>query len=694
MKSRLLKLFSLLTLCACLLGCDLAAPLMFNGEITSVQATAYADSVDIRWTGRYLSRTTVYVDVYPDGDTQKASWFSTSGIYSGMNIGGLGTKKSYVFCVYILDNDRNVKSEKSCIATTGIKEYEYNSSTKKNSVIQVTPTEGEIKITGVKNKKVTFANVNYSNSSVISAQNARCLDLSVNPNPSNDVHYSVISDSPKLVSYNSVDFNTSSNSIIRNFVEPELNSAYFNRIYRAASDPNPQGTFKKDAPAIDQTRYIYVDQGNVNALGEHRQELMTLKAIRTDPDSNAVKCLVWINEKNLSETSSANKVNQKVIDDIANRFIKNYQLEEEIFGSTCDSIIYKDYLRSESSNPDLFPTSTYINIVLTDIGKDYKKASAEQCGIVGYFWSKDYYVDCTGSNIGKYFYIDIPFCNYNEADKTDLYKGNENKVSETVISTLFHEYQHMINFNKKSIEKRKNPSTWYNEMLSMLCEDLMQGPDALNLKEKVQDSRIPNFNAYYVLSGITQYLNNNSWISYGTAYSFGSWLVRNYGGAGLVKEMMKNDYVDEESVVAAVNTVNKKSYTWNQLMEQYVIACAIKTPISDQTTTHNIKPTGTDSIISKGNKKGQIDNGINLWAQKYGYGFSENDEAKFGPYLLLKDKVVDIQPHGFVFHDTEKPEDDSEITLKFTSSMNSNEKLYIFIQDSYSQFTADTTPEK
>ena len=197
-------------------------------------------------------------------------------------------------------------------------------------------------------------------------------------------------------------------------------------------------------------------------------------------------CLVWVaddcyREGEVAALSSGYKVTTAIAESIADTFAKHCGFEREVFGTESSMMIDEN----NYANIDMAfesDTGTLVNILLYDIGGDYSSSNAS--GVIGYFSSKDYYVrrpSATGnteplrySNEGKFFYIDAPFCNYNSS-ATGSYKfGGTGGVSQTVISTLFHEFQHMINFGNKVIEGgvSDNPS-WHNEMLSMLAEDLM-----------------------------------------------------------------------------------------------------------------------------------------------------------------------------------------------------------------------------
>ena len=134
-------------------------------------------------------------------------------------------------------------------------------------------------------------------------------------------------------------------------------------------------------------------------------------------------------------------------------------------------------------------TGTMINIVIYDIGNDFAKATSGT--IVGYFHSKDYYAPgiANYSNSGKYLYLDSYFASC---------------IPAMTYSTLAHEFQHMINWNMKHIQKGLKASY-------------------------TPKNRLATFENYYRYSGL-EYNNSATLVSYASVYAFGAWLVREFGG--------------------------------------------------------------------------------------------------------------------------------------------------------------------
>lgn len=309
---------------------------------------------------------------------------------------------------------------------------------------------------------------------------------------------------------------------------------------------------------VGETKNIYVD--NNTDISNFVQKSATLRAVGT-------YCYVWVVDDFYSSTAGENKVDSAIAQKYADAFDKMYPMITNVFGKESDKIYYKYKWRNMENYSS---TGTKINIVVYDIGNDYSLFENQQCGIVGYFYAKDYFFnyskDGVTSNNGKYFYIDSGYANSN---------------FDTTISTLAHEFQHMVNYNQKTVSHDLTSGQWYNEMLSMLCEDMMQEHLGIN-DEDSPKARTTVFNEYYYCSGISEYNSKNQICSYATAFSFGSFIARNFGGAELVQKISKNSYVDNDSITDAVNSLNGTEYTYDDLFEKYLLAL-----FGDSIYTHN-----------------------------------------------------------------------------------------------------------
>mgnify|MGYP002672684320 CR=1 FL=1 len=385
-------------------------------------------------------------------------------------------------------------------------------------------------------------------------------------------------------------------------------------------------------------RYFLADT-DISSSISYEQKAFTLRAGNSS-------CLVWVAddcymEGEVAALSSGSKVTTAIAESIADTFAEHCGFEREVFG-TESSMMIDEYNYANIDMASKSDTGTLVNILLYDIGNDYSSSNAS--GVIGYFSSKDYYVrrpSAEGnekplrySNEGKFFYIDAPFCNY-DSSATGSYKfGGTGGVSQTVISTLFHEFQHMINFGNKVIEGgvSDNPS-WHNEMLSMLAEDLMAQQLGLDAKENVAANRIPLFNRAYYNSGLTEYLKDTgkSIYSYSTAYAFGAWIAREYGGPAFIENMYKS--IDSRKFADG---------------------------------------------ISAG--LGRID----IFSSDYKYPYYDRSSDYYtGPCLISYDAAADeLRPHGFTIHYVGRATSDT-VVLEFSQRQSSGEQIMIYVQDSF-----------
>ncbi len=708
----------------CFISCgdllNILVPVLF-GQISDLTATPGNRYVSLSWSNGYYSGYLYLETKETNTDniiSANCGWMEPDAqgfLPTGCYVDGLYNGTSYTFTLKLYEEE-NESSNVISYATTRATPSEdagggsggsggggSGSGTTwdvspGNYFLELPGNTSSVTITGVNDKMITYANVNTGTSGIIKSSavrryvsGLRAADTGI-----------------RVVDSAAVQDAGENESVIKHFVAPSSVNVKPNPARSGASGD----TWNKSNPQIGQTRSIYVDTNS--DLSSFQQERMTLYAIGYKPGTDdEIACLVWAKASDVG-TGSNRKVTPDAIQDIAFKFVQHYQFEENVFGSTYDKLL-TNLGATPMTNA---PTNDWVNIVLYDIGRD---GTAGTCGVVGYFWAKDYYkTGYTNSssdprsvtNEGKYFYVDVPFCNYNSTNNT--YTAGSSTVSGTVMSTLFHEYQHMIDFNTKTITYSKDTSscTWYNEMLSMLCEDIMGDQLGLDEVDRVATGRIKNFNAYYYYSGAAQYLESNSWVSYGTAYAFGAWLVRNYGGVPLIKEMSTNNAVGKDSIVNAVKTVSGVDRSWNDLMKEYIQACGFRTAFAagHGLETFNVVPSSKYyySIINDAGSEitiyAQLDNtafltsrdvsntlegtlkGINLWSSDY------RNKSTYGPVILSPNSSVDVQPTGFVFRNVGQATQDS-VTLRFTTSSNSNEKLYIFVQDYMASSTQDTTAE-
>lgn len=442
---------------------------------------------------------------------------------------------------------------------------------------------------------------------------------------------------------------------------------------------------------LGKSKEIWVDCDKT--LDKYSQKNATLRAIGEDSSGNPV-CLVWVVKENFTtSTSKGEMVNQTLAQNLADTFALHYAHERAVFGKEWN------YLFDKSDDIDysnISDTGSLVNIVIYDIGNDYDGNDSvknhedpkNECGVAGYFYAKDYYKnnikygdDRNYSNAGKYFYIDAAYCNYSGTENnTSYYRGNSDKVSDSVISTLFHEFQHMINFGQKTIYGT-DVEHWYNEMLSMLAEDMMQEQLGISDEDSPKGTRLPAFNQYYYLSGIDEYREDEySIVSYSTAYTFGAWLAREFGGPEFVSRISRNHYNGGMgSIIDAIEGSGYKRYSSRELFKLFIGACVFRNDFAEACDLPSLYNDNVKGEIEEYGFKSSMKE-IDLFSTDY--GVEEDNGIVTGPSIIQNELSVPLRPHGFVLKFAGIARN-SSVTLEFSKRKNACEDIMIFVQRHY-----------
>lgn len=451
----------------------------------------------------------------------------------------------------------------------------------------------------------------------------------------------------------------------KNFDFSKLKNVATNKLSSRSFNSEIQSRASYKSYVIGDSQSFWVD----DALGQFSNKRATLRAEGTYG-------YVWVLDELYSDSSSRdddNKITTSQAQQVAKKFDELYSAETTIFGQT-----YKDYYNQfDSSKAEKFLDSGYvlpeekISILICDIYEDY--SPIQNSGIVGYFWAKDFIDDNIinskngwRSNETEIFYIDSHFL--------DSY-------TEMTYSTLAHEFQHMLNFVNKNLKWNVVPSTWYNEMLSMVCEDLLQ--DYIGIEDKDSPrSRLAQFNYGYLLNGINEWLNNDDvYYSYAHAYAFGAFITRNYGGAELVKAMMENESKDLDSILDAINTVNSCSLEVEDLLKEFARAlCYPEGFEGSEDDENSLLGKAAKANDGKGLKHFYRGNSCTIEGFEYklrpirladypvGYYDSNNVvRYSYGPYYLGVSNIYDLRPLGISVHSFGIKSGDFTFTYKVPS---------------------------
>lgn len=255
---------------------------------------------------------------------------------------------------------------------------------------------------------------------------------------------------------------------------------------------------------IGEKRKFFVWDSDELGQDDYREADMTLRV-------EGEHCLIWCEE--------GLDVSDKLLKTLQENFDRVYPLETALFG-TCSDYTVKD--------TDTYITKAnekiYINIV-----------SLKNKTVGGCFSPVDMY---------KALYIE----KYNQESGSN-YQTNEARMfyvnysaepsfiddMDGCISVLIHEFQHMLRFICDTIVKGIDTDVWYNEMMSLLAEDIFSG--YLNLN--IDSTAIKRLYFFKLLTnwGVTCWNTSDFFLwqaSYSVSYAFGSYLLRNYGGAKLL----------------------------------------------------------------------------------------------------------------------------------------------------------------
>ena len=255
-------------------------------------------------------------------------------------------------------------------------------------------------------------------------------------------------------------------------------------------------------------------------------------------------------------------VTQEMVDALADRFLRPGG--DDIYDSL--TAIFGDPWGPHDL-PFLIPPEDNGNfhILLFDIEEDGIPSPGEG-RIAGYFFSLHYYLhdpedpDTLASAERLIFFVDSPLFADQEGptwEVTDLRPSD-------LISTVAHEFQHMIHFYQKRILHGTRSEAWLNEMASEVAEDLIadkmmvNGPRAVAYDDPtagefpIARSRLPKYNLFNDIQ-VTRW--NSSIANYAINYALGAYLARTYGGAELFSHIVQSDRAGVDAIEAALDAL-------------------------------------------------------------------------------------------------------------------------------------------
>jgi hypothetical protein len=214
---------------------------------------------------------------------------------------------------------------------------------------------------------------------------------------------------------------------------------------------------------------------------------------------------------------------------------------------------------------DYFYTPSDVNkdgkvaILAMDIQDNFDNTGAY---VGGYFYSKDLF-SVSGSNKMEIFYIDTyPTMHYPKTNEIDVCRA---------FSTLAHEFQHMVNFNRNYIVEYGNPMpTWLNEGLSLAAEHLYKGVLTSRISYYNKSSNIKNGHSLVYWGD-----NGDTLANYSLSYLFLQYIRTQAGSNNVFKDILLDNKNDSEAVTNALSKYGI-SKTFGDLMTDFRLALLIK----------------------------------------------------------------------------------------------------------------------
>ena len=305
-------------------------------------------------------------------------------------------------------------------------------------------------------------------------------------------------------------------------------------------------------------RYDFRDRDN-------NQNLVSIPAtarrVVTDGETTLV---LWVADREWGpDCSGAGPcVTREMVDALAERFLRPgggndiHDWVTAIYGEPWGPHPYENLIPPEAAGE--------IHVLLFDIQGDGVPEPGE-CRIVGFYLGVHNYLRSPEypftriSSERLIFFMDSVFMALPEGPSWEV----TDRRPSIVISTLAHEYQHMIHFYQKPILRDAGSEAWLNEMASEVGEDLIadklkvNGPRGVAYDDPTagapgnERGRLPYYNLFNDIQ-VTAW--GGKIANYAVNYALGAYLARTYGGAELFSEIVQSGsagVVAIESALAA-----------------------------------------------------------------------------------------------------------------------------------------------
>ena len=310
---------------------------------------------------------------------------------------------------------------------------------------------------------------------------------------------------------------------------------------------------------------------------ENAPVVATLRAVEGVPDDPSEPSLSIYVEDSEWEDDPEGIVNGAMVSALQEQFL-------DLTGTNDDIYEWVSALYGAPWSGGLSASLTEFNNNVTILVHDIETSTTGDGpgGIVGYFWSKDNFLNSAlapgqpTSNERIMFYLDSETLAARDGFSWEI----TDYWPEIALSTLAHEFQHMIHFHQRDVLSGTSTPVWMNELMSLVTEDVVadklgiDGPRGVDPSEETvagdagvtgtTAGRLPLYNYWNDISLSGWGSTGDVLDSYAISYAFGAYLARNYGGAGFLKALMDSGSADPYQMIvdATGRTIEDHMWRW------------------------------------------------------------------------------------------------------------------------------------
>lgn len=358
-----------------------------------------------------------------------------------------------------------------------------------------------------------------------------------------------------------------------------------------------------------------------NGESTHYQEKFILKSKSIILWSNDLELYIWVDHRDSSYP-------QEAINRIRESFYRIYKDMVYLFGE------HWGFHNKENTIP---ASKNDIHILLTDIDNDFNESQSGY--ISGYYYgSKDTKIEFINengfnvSNQNSNIVLDSSY--YFNKDNNEEWKSKSSRTA-FLISTMIHEFQHMIHYYKKEVLQDTIGDKFFNEMFSMVAEDILSDKyleyiytdddgDTVRTYDHPAKYRVPEFNLFWDSGSSFEWGEINNRRNYSISYLMGAYLIRNYGIAPF-KHYLDNPLNGKDGIISSLNSVDSSyNYSTQSILQSF--GTAILTSNIQNNTRHEKFNKNYDKTFEVYNRYDLVP--LNIMEYNYMYYSRGDDENR------------------------------------------------------------------